>query len=273
MSPSPLLLVAAAAALLSRAGAAQTVEGVLLDRDGRTPVAGAHVALLGIGNRVAAEASTDTAGRFSLTAPGAGLYRVSAEPAGGATILFPALALATGERLSFEFHAQAPAADSTAAAAAAPAGRDSAIALPAVVGVAEMQRRLLERNGFYQRRHLYPGRFLEREQFLALHGFRLTQKIQDLGILLEVHGAERFRPYRVYRASRCYIAMYIDGAPVNDLSVLLLTNDMVAGVEYYTRDDIPPEWNPYKGDPNWRCGSLVIWTQPPDAASSPRGQR
>ncbi|HEX6749321.1 MAG TPA: carboxypeptidase-like regulatory domain-containing protein [Longimicrobium sp.] len=241
---------------LPRAAAAQTVEGVLLAEDGETPLAGARLVLVGLGGRVAARALTDTAGRFTLTAADAGLYQVRAEPEQAPPILFTPMTLGAGERTSVHLVVQ-------------PLAADSPVALAPITATAERRRQLLDRNGFYQRQRIYPGRFLTREQFMDLHGFRLTQKIQDLGMGVETRGSGGFRLYRTYRGTRCYVAMYVDGAPVNDLSLNQLTLDMVAGVEYYTRDDIPPEWNPYKGDPNWRCGSLVIWTQPPDAPPGP----
>jgi hypothetical protein len=249
--------VLAAAALLCRPAAAQTLDGVLLAQDGETPLPGARVALVGLGARVAAEGRTDSAGHFQLTAPAAGLYRLRAQPEGGAAILFAPVTLAAGESKSLEVEAHPP----TLA--------DTTFALAPVTAVAEVRRRNLERHGFYQRKHIYPGRFLTHEDFMRLHGFRVVEKLTALGIGMEPHGRDRFAlfiqkhtgPANAPQA-RCYVAVYIDGTPVSDISVSQLTNDMVAAVEYYTRDNIPPEFNPFLGDPNGRCASLAIWTQP-----------
>ncbi|HEX8903643.1 MAG TPA: carboxypeptidase-like regulatory domain-containing protein, partial [Longimicrobiaceae bacterium] len=251
-SPSSLLFAAIAATLVSRAAAAQTIVGMLLDRDGETPLAGVRVALVAVGGgQLAAEGRTDEDGRFTLTAPSAGAYRVRAEPAGAPAMLFAAVTLAAGERKSLDFQAHAP----TAA--------DSAVALAPVVGVAEPHRQVLERRGFYQRQRVYPGRFLTHDQFVALHGPTPLQKIRELGIMLELEAGDRFHPYRLQRGQRCYIAIYIDAVPVTDLAFLQLTNDRIAGEEYHTADDIPGEFNPHIADRSWRCGSPVIWTQQP----------
>jgi hypothetical protein len=239
---------------LVRPLAAQTVQGVLLAEDGETPLAGARVQLVGLGDRTAAQAVTDAAGRFTLSAAQPGMYRVRAVPPGGAAILFSPVTLAAGELRELEFQAHPP----------APA--DSVFALAPVTATAQQRRELLERHGFYQRQHVYPGRFLTHDQFVQLHGLRVVEKILDLGLFMEPHGAEGFSLYRVYHGGRCYVAVYVDGVPVGDQPLILMKDDEVAAVEYYTRDDIPAEFNPYPGDPNWRCGSVVIWTQPPGAS-------
>ena len=260
-SPGPLLL--AAALLVSRPLSAQTVQGVLLGEDGETPLPNARVTLVGIGGAATAEATTDAEGRFTLAAAGPGMYRVRATPPGRAAMLFAPVTLAAGERKELGFQAHAP----TAA--------DSVYALAPVTATAERRRELLERHGFYQRQHQYLGRFLTHDDFMRLHGFRVVEKILDLGILMEPHGAERFLLYRPQITGgadspfgRCYISVYIDGAPSNDISLIQLNNRDVAAVEYYTRDNIPPEFNPMLGDPGSRCGSLAIWTEPTEGSTS-----
>ncbi|HSU17310.1 carboxypeptidase-like regulatory domain-containing protein [Longimicrobium sp.] len=260
-SPRPLLL--AAALCIVPPLAAQTVQGTLLAEDGETPLPGARVALVGVGGAGTAEVTTDGEGRFTLTAAAPGMYRVRAVPAGGAAMLFAPVTLAAGERKELEFQAHAP----TAA--------DSVYALAPLTATAERRRALLERHGFYQRQHQYPGRFLTHDDFVRLHGLRPIEKILDLGISMEPHGSGRFLLYRVQITGgadsphgRCYLSVYIDGAPVNDIPLTQLTEREIAAVEYYTRDNIPPEFNPMLGDPGSRCGSLAIWTEPPSGSTS-----
>ncbi len=258
--PFPALLLAATMAIAATPSAAQTIDGVLLAEDGETPLPGARVALLGIGSRVVAEAQSDAEGRFTVTAAGAGMFRLRVQPAGGEAILFAPVTLAAGERRSLEFQAHPP----TAA--------DSVVALPGVTATAETRERRLERNGFYRRRHTYPGRFLRHDEFMRLHGFRVIEKLQGLGIGMEPRGGDRFLLFRQQHTGgadspvgRCYISVFIDGTPVSDVPISQLTNEMVAAVEFYTRDDVPPEFDPRLGDSTVRCGSLAIWTAPPDA--------
>jgi hypothetical protein len=260
---TPLLV---ASLLVASPLAAQTVQGVLLAEDGETPMPNARVALVGIGGTATGEVTTDADGRFTVTAAAPGMYRVRAVPAGGAAILFAPVTLADGERKELEFQAHPP------------ERADSVYALAPVTATAERRRALLERHGYYQRQHQYLGRFLSHDDFQRLHGLRPIEKIQDLGIMMEPHGSGRFLLYRAQLTGgadspygRCYLSVYIDGAPVNDIPVTELTERDIAAVEYYTRDNIPPEFNPMLGDPGSRCGSLAIWTEPPVRSASSAG--
>lgn len=235
--------------------AAQAIDGGLLRAQGTAGVPAVPVQLVAGDTTVVDEGVTRADGGFTLAAPGAGSFRIVVHPAGGSGIVFGPVTLAAGERKPLLLRL--------------PRGADQPVALAGITATAEQRRRLLDRHGFYQRKHLYPGRFLTHDDFERLHGLRVVEKILDLGLFMEPRGGSGFRLYRVQQGGRCYVATYVDGLPVGDQPLVLLKDDEVAGVEYYTRDDVPPEFNPYLGNPNWRCGSVVIWTQPPGMDAPP----
>jgi hypothetical protein len=92
----PSLVLALACSLCAAPAAAQAVAGTLVDAGG-APLGGALVTLLDPAGRVVATASSRPDGRFALTAPAAGEYRVRAERIGHATTTSAPLALRAGE--------------------------------------------------------------------------------------------------------------------------------------------------------------------------------
>jgi hypothetical protein len=93
------LAAPALALLLARLPAAgQTVAGRVLDAEGGTGLGGAFVVLQDSTGRNRMAVLTDEAGRFVLTAPGAGRYTVVAERLGMTTRKLAPFTLAAGER-------------------------------------------------------------------------------------------------------------------------------------------------------------------------------
>ncbi len=101
-----ILVLALACTMIAAPAAAQSVSGTLVDPGG-APLGGALVTLLSSAGRVVATASTRPDGRFALTAPAAGEYRVRAERIGHATTLSPPVALRAGETSSLRLAAAA----------------------------------------------------------------------------------------------------------------------------------------------------------------------
>ena len=83
MRPTVLSLSALMAiAALPSSGRAQVFHGVVLDRELNKPVLVAAVTLVDFSNRVRAASITDSAGRYEITAPGPGRYKVRVDPRG-----------------------------------------------------------------------------------------------------------------------------------------------------------------------------------------------
>jgi hypothetical protein len=248
---------AVAAVLLALAGAAplaaQRVAGRLVAADGSTAVPAALVRLVAADSEVVAEAPSGADGGFVLAAPDTGSFRILAKPPGGSEVAFGPVPLAAGETRSVLLRLPR-------------AGGEGAIALAPLTAVAEPQRAILDRHGFYQRRHTIPGRFLTHDDFARLGGSSLLDRIRAMGIFVQPHGADRFSLYRLSRGQQCYLAVYVDGAQTSNQTLTQLSVAQVAGVEYYTGAQLPFQFNPYFGRSDWDCGSVVIWTQPPEAA-------
>ena len=77
-----LCLVAGVAIGSSSDVDAQVFHGVVLDTESRQPVWVAAVSLVDMENRVRRAAVTDSAGRYEITAPGPGRYKLRVDPRG-----------------------------------------------------------------------------------------------------------------------------------------------------------------------------------------------
>ncbi len=98
-----LRIGAAVVAVLSHFGAAsaQTVSGRVIENGTGRPLAGAFVVLLDDAGTQRDGVLTDSAGSFSITAPGPGSYTLRADFIGHASPQSPPLTLAAGQTLSF----------------------------------------------------------------------------------------------------------------------------------------------------------------------------
>lgn len=107
---------AVAALLFALPAAAQTVQGTVTGSESMQPVAGARVSLLDAEESVVAFAITDAAGRFRVTAPDAGEYRLWAQRAGLRNTLTRAVPLTAGETVMVELRMAPEPAEVSAAA-------------------------------------------------------------------------------------------------------------------------------------------------------------
>jgi hypothetical protein len=94
--------------LLFRASplAAQVIDGVVREEEGRTPVARAMIVLLDSAGAPLGQTRSGADGRFTVYAPGPGTYRVRAERVGRAATVSEPLALAMGETKALELIAR-----------------------------------------------------------------------------------------------------------------------------------------------------------------------
>lgn len=76
--------------------AAQVVQGTVTEREDGSPIAGAVVQLIDIGDRVSSGTLTDTSGRFRVTAPAPGWYRLRVDRIGFRSELSALLELSAG---------------------------------------------------------------------------------------------------------------------------------------------------------------------------------
>lgn len=92
-----LILAATAVLAVPAAGAAQTVQGSLVQDEDGAPIAGAEVVLLDQGANEVTRTTTDAGGAFVLTAPAAGVFMVMVEREGFANHLTDAFAIGENE--------------------------------------------------------------------------------------------------------------------------------------------------------------------------------
>lgn len=103
--PSGRILLILCTLLATPAGA-QTVRGRVVDAGSGAPVPGAVVQLLEPGGRRVAAVLVDSAGRYLLTAPAAGTYRLRTERVGFATAAAATVTLAYGQTLDHDLRAE-----------------------------------------------------------------------------------------------------------------------------------------------------------------------
>jgi hypothetical protein len=95
-------VVAAALLLVASALDAQSVRGQLIDGVNRAPLNGAFVTLVDEHSVERARAITDQTGRFLITAPATGVYRLRSKRIGFRPYLSAPLTLRAGETLAFD---------------------------------------------------------------------------------------------------------------------------------------------------------------------------
>jgi hypothetical protein len=95
-----ILVAAISLLVLARPCSAQRVIGRVVDTDSGQPVHGAFVSLLDPDNRRLSAVLSDTAGRFLLTAPAAGVYRLRSERIGQKTVLTDTIRLELNTTMS-----------------------------------------------------------------------------------------------------------------------------------------------------------------------------
>jgi hypothetical protein len=100
-----LALAAALFFSLASSLGAQSVRGVLVERQGGAPVAGALVAILDEGEVVKGEVLSDSTGAFLLRAPSAGRYALRAQRIGYAPSTSPPLELREGQTTEYRMTA------------------------------------------------------------------------------------------------------------------------------------------------------------------------
>ena len=245
MRPARFLTLPLALAVLARPVRAQEVAGRLVGA-GEIPVPAARLQLVAADSEVVADAVSGADGRFSLAAPDTGAYRILATAAGRTGVFFGPVRVAGG-RTSVVLHLPR-------------SGTQGDVTLAPLTATARAHSPVLEQRGFYERQHTHYGRFLVGDELARLPGRTMLDHVRGLGIMVEPYGPQAFSLYRFTQGERCYLAVFVDGQQSRNRVLLQLTDDDVAGVEYYRDDDIPAEYNPYlvRG---WKCGVVLIWTK------------
>jgi hypothetical protein len=153
--------------------------------------------------------------------------------------------------------------------------RVAPVEIAGVEGTAERRNRYLDSQGFYDRRRVGLGRYLEREHFerLSQTGTRMTEGLVGMGGGFAIRRAGR-KNYVVSSRGGCPSQVFIDGSPVPpeyetsgrrtppDIDALLSPHQIEA-VEWYSGvGSVPSRFmSSGFGPSNPACGVLLIWTR------------
>lgn len=243
------LLVVGASLLAPAPAPAQTVRGRVVEAVTETAVPGATVRLLDGQGRSVASGMAGSEGAFVLVAPGAADYTVTVEHLAYAPFSLGPFALddEEGSELLLRLTIRV-------------------IPLTPVSVEVDANVRKLERAGFYERRRLGIGTFLEREQIEAGRARTAGELLRRVsGLRLIVQGY--FTDVQT-RGGGCRPGIYIDGAlvsgprrTVTSFNLEDLPAPDLEAVEVYPgAAGVPPQYN---GAGMSGCGLILFWTRKP----------
>ena len=221
--------------------AAQSLRGVVLDASNRAPISGTAIQLqLDRGTQIR-RATTDSAGAFSITAPEAGLYRVTATRLGFLQHRGDTVRLGNAETVTVEIQLDR-----------------TAVPLRPVV-VTERLNGLPD--GFEARRAQGFGRFLTRKDIEARRGSQTSDILRGMpGLVLTPvrrgRGPGNTLSFRG-PAGLCQPAVWIDGVFIAGASVdEILPPTTLEAIEVYNSTTTAPIQ--YR---TGNCGVVLFWTK------------
>jgi hypothetical protein len=232
---------------------AQTVNGRLLDGQGRRPILLAVVTLMDTAHVLVDRTYTDDQGRFELAAPRGGSYLVAAARDGYQPKVDGVLDLPAGSTATITFYLQ-----------------PLAIRLDSITAQAgsTASTRYLNAQGFYRRQRLGFGHFVSPEALnrrVVMNVGDLLQGIPGVYVNSDVRGSiVRFRDLSGQQNGYCVPRIFVDGAAVSSAGAggNVVIEDFVDpvdldAVEVYTRiAAVPLEFGALTN-----CGVLLFWTR------------
>jgi hypothetical protein len=240
--------LAGAALSLPLPGSAQTLRGRVVEAVTENGIPGATVTLVDSNGASIASAIAGTAGTFVLRAPGAADYTLSVEHIGYARGSHGPIQLASDQvhemvlRMTIQVIALNP------------------LTVEVDAGVQKLQR-----VGFYDRKRLGQGSFIDRDQ-ISPYARSATDILRSVsGLRLIVQGY--FTDVQARGVSNCRPAIYLDGAlasgprrSVTSFNLEDLPAPDIEAVEIYPgAASVPPQ---YTGG-NSACGIILFWTTKP----------
>jgi hypothetical protein len=251
------LLTACAAALavavaVSAASAARTVaqqlSGTVVDDETGAPLQGAMVTLLDVDGEARRGVISDEEGRFSLSPPYPGPWRLNVELLGYDALLSPPVEVAEREWVTVEIRLATRALELEPMVVTARRN----IRNPAVQRFYELRDRA-QRSGF--------GQFVAAEDIEDARYRRPSDIFRSMPGIRVVPGAPGRGP-GVRMAGGCVPAIFVDGSHVNRMSIHESVDDFITvldieGVEVYRGSAGSPG---HYHDPAG-CGLVLVWTR------------
>ena len=245
--------LALAAALLLAAShvTAQALRGTVVDSTSGLPVAGAHVTVLDGRGAMVADAVTGAAGSFTFRLPGFGAYQVRARRIGYASRITEPIAV-----------------DSTFAYSIQVVLRANPVPLDTLTVVAERvtvekQVPWLADAGFYRRRRMGFGYFLDRAEIEKKHPLVVTDLLEGMpGV--QVYCVSAFSctivtpgALTMFIRKRCAPTVVVDGVVVSGDMNAIQVLDLEAIEVYPSPAGLPVQYAGYLSP----CGAILLWTR------------
>lgn len=227
---SHVLLMLVGAALLGPGQSnAQSVSGQIQDEATGTPVSGVTVTLLDSMGAVVGQQTTESDGRFALTAPGPGMYRLRFQVPGYRVLASPLLEIVGEERMSYPVRLRAMA--------------------PALLDTLLVEGRPVPWNmvDFYRRRRVGIGHFATRDEWNRWAVLDIDDVVRHLNPFLRA-GGRSCTGWPVYLDG----AQMPSGFPTDDLFL-----DNFEAIEVHRSPTVPPDFD----RPFGVCGATVLWSR------------
>jgi hypothetical protein len=225
---------------------AQDFVGRVIDADTEEPLPGVHVVLMDTERRGQGGVFSDDDGRFLLTVPGAGEWRISATRIGYGAIVSDPVPVEAGERVEVEIRLGV-----------------EAIPLEALVVQGRSTRRGTDIDRFYDRMERGGfGRFVSLEDIERTHPIHATDLLRMTAGVRVVGASGPGRRPALRMAGGCVPAVFIDGTQINrfdpnDSLDYYLHPSSIEGIEIYrSAGQGPPGYYDPRG-----CGLVLVWTK------------
>jgi hypothetical protein len=232
----------------------QVIIGRLLDGESMQPVPGGFIQLLDSASFQVSATFGDDEGRFTLTAPGPGEYRIQVEAFSYLSMDDGPIKVGAADTVGVEFYVL-----------------PNPEELDPIVVEAERMEVHLRNAGFYRRQERGIGQFITREDIDGIRPHDVTGLLVwgARGVLMRPNAAGAMFPaFPSGRSSTtgvggswCSPMYFLDGIPFSvspDEAAFPLHPSEIAAVEVYaTRGETPAQYR----DARARCGTILIWTR------------
>ncbi|HSG07672.1 MAG TPA: TonB-dependent receptor plug domain-containing protein [Longimicrobiales bacterium] len=244
------LLLAACAILRHGDVAAQTIDGVLLERGNDRPIPLGLVTLLTLEGEVIASVLSDEMGQFRIGSRAAGDFLLAASAMGyEPTVAGSVFTLGDGASMSLEFRVEP---------------------LPIEIGGVTVDARsslisepMLVRNGFVERAQRGFGRFITPKDVEAAQTRSTAELLRRSGRVTTLHSTKGERLLMRGQGGYCTPVVYMDGVRIS-MSTEELSLDVIAPVSvleaaeiYRSATEAPPQY----GAGLSGCGVILLWTK------------
>lgn len=233
--------------VLPQATVAQSIRGRVLDARTYEPIAAVDLTLIRADSSQVAQVLTDSIGRFTLPAAGGGSFLIRTARIGYADATLGPVRIDSTETLEVQLTLHT-----------------RAVALSGLVVTTEARSRSLELTGFYDRRKLGLGRFVDRaaiekrnasyahQLFMGMPGVRIMEERYTLKFLILLRSgiaSGKNIPY-------CPPQVFQDGF-LTDFDWATHPDNIEAIEVYRGGAEIPPQYGgAYSG-----CGVILVWTR------------